>query len=94
MVFYVTLPLFESAHRREPFTMQARDELTSLADRNADTTNSDARYLGYGARLRTALRAAHRYLAYTSDVGEAFRPVVPRWIVRSAYGVSWLYIAG
>ena len=74
--------------------MQDRDELTVLADRNADSTNSDARYLGYAARLRTAVRAAHRYLAYTSDVGEAFRPVVPRWIVRSAYGVSWAYIAG
>ncbi|KAL5527131.1 hypothetical protein ACEPAG_5922 [Sanghuangporus baumii] len=93
MVFYVTLPL-ESAHRREPFTMQAREELTSLADSNADTTNSDARYLGYGARLRTAVRAAHRYLAYSSDVGEAFRPVVPRWVVRSMYGVSWAYVAG
>ncbi|OCB84599.1 hypothetical protein A7U60_g8586 [Sanghuangporus baumii] len=93
MVFYVTLPL-ESAHRKEPFTMQAKEELTSLADRNADTTNSDARYLGYAARLRTAVRAAHRYLAYSSDVGEAFRPVVPRWVVRTAYGVSWAHFRG
>jgi fission process protein 1 len=30
----------------------------------------------------------------TSDVGEAFRPVVPPYIVTAAYGVSWLYLAG
>jgi len=44
--------------------------------------------------LRTALRASTRYIAYTSDVGEAFRPVVPPWAVSAAYGVSWLYLAG
>lgn len=30
----------------------------------------------------------------TSDVGEAFRPVVPPAVVTAAYGVSWLYLAG
>jgi Mitochondrial 18 KDa protein (MTP18) len=30
----------------------------------------------------------------TSDVGEAFRPVVPPWVVTAAYGVSWIYLAG
>lgn len=33
-------------------------------------------------------------MAYTSDVGEAFRPVVPRWIVNAAYGLSFAYVAG
>lgn len=32
--------------------------------------------------------------AYTSDVGEAFRPVVSPWIVRSAYAISWAYVLG
>ncbi|KAF9008768.1 mitochondrial 18 KDa protein-domain-containing protein [Cyathus striatus] len=50
--------------------------------------------MAYGARLRTALRAGTRYIAYTSDVGEAFRPVVPPWVVTAAYGVSWLYLSG
>ena len=36
----------------------------------------------------------HRYVAYTSDIGEAFRPVVPPWLVTAAYGVSWAYVAG
>ena len=30
----------------------------------------------------------------TSDVGEAFRPVVSPHIVTAAYGISWLYLAG
>ncbi|KAJ7688448.1 mitochondrial 18 KDa protein-domain-containing protein [Mycena rosella] len=70
------------------------DELADLADEDADTTDSQLRYAAYGARLRTALRAGTRYVAYTSDIGEAFRPVVPPWVVTAAYGVSWLYLAG
>jgi len=42
----------------------AQDKVDELAERNADTTESDIRYLAYGARLRTALRAASRYVAY------------------------------
>ncbi|KZT27012.1 hypothetical protein NEOLEDRAFT_1061688 [Neolentinus lepideus HHB14362 ss-1] len=66
----------------------------NLADKNVDSTDSNIRYLAYGARLRTALFAGQRYLAYTSDVGEAFRPVVNPRIVTAAYGISWLYLAG
>ncbi len=36
--------------------------------------------------------SAHRYVAYTSDIGESFRPVAHPWLVRGAYGVSWAYI--
>jgi len=72
----------------------AKITVDDLADKDADSTESDVRYLAYGARLRTALRAGSRYIAYTSDVGEAFRPVVPPWVVRAAYGVSWVYLAG
>jgi hypothetical protein len=35
-----------------------------LADRNVDSTDTELRYAAYGARLRTALRASQRYLAY------------------------------
>ncbi|KAI0307368.1 mitochondrial 18 KDa protein-domain-containing protein [Multifurca ochricompacta] len=66
----------------------------NLADKDVDSTQTELRYAAYGARLRTALRAGHRYLAYTSDVGEAFRPLVPPSLVTAAYGVSWLYLAG
>ncbi|TDL29152.1 hypothetical protein BD410DRAFT_735881 [Rickenella mellea] len=78
----------------ETITEQATQKVDNLADQNADSTNSEIRYMAYGARLRTALRATTRYIAYTSDVGEAFRPVVPPWVVTSAYGISWLYLVG
>lgn len=37
---------------------------------------------------------AHRYIAYSSDIGESFRPVSHPYLVRSAYAVSWAYILG
>lgn len=40
------------------------------------------------------MMSAHRYVAYTSDIGESFRPVAHPNIVRAAYGISWLYILG
>jgi len=59
------------------------------------------RYLGYAARgvrtlLLTTARAAkqaHRYIAYSSDVGEAFRPVWKQRSVKAAYGVAFAYVA-
>ncbi|KAI6047074.1 mitochondrial 18 KDa protein-domain-containing protein [Pisolithus marmoratus] len=65
----------------------------SLADKDVDSTDTELRYMAYGARLRTALRATHRYIAYTSDVGEAFRPLVSPAAVKAAYGISWLYLS-
>ena len=38
--------------------------------------------------------SAHRYVAYTSDIGESFRPIAHPWLVRGAYGVSWAYLIG
>jgi fission process protein 1 len=78
----------------ETVVAQAQEKVTELADQNAATTDSSLRYAAYGARLRTALRAGSRYIAYTSDVGEAFRPIVAPWVVRAGYGVSWAYLAG
>jgi mitochondrial fission process protein 1 len=59
-----------------------------------DSTDSNLRYAGYAARLRTIMMSAHRYVAYTSDIGESFRPVAHPYLVKGAYGVSWLYILG
>jgi len=55
--------------------------------------DSNLRYLAYIARLRTIVMASSRYMAFTSDVGEAFRPVVPVSIVRTTYAISWGYCA-
>jgi hypothetical protein len=42
----------------------AKSTADKLADENVDSTDTELRYAAYGARLRTALRAGHRYLAY------------------------------
>ncbi|GAB1738175.1 hypothetical protein NU219Hw_g2705t1 [Hortaea werneckii] len=62
--------------------------------KGGETTDSSVRYAGYAARLRTIMLSAHRYVAYTSDVGESFRPVAHPYLVRGAYGVSWAYLLG
>lgn len=59
-----------------------------------DSTESNVRYAAYTNRLRTIMLSAHRYVAYTSDIGESFRPVAHPWLVRGAYGISWTYILG
>lgn len=59
-----------------------------------DTTDTSIRYAAYASRLRTIMLSAHRYVAYTSDIGESFRPVAHPNIVRAAYGVSWAYLIG
>lgn len=59
-----------------------------------ESTESNVRFAAYAARVRTILLSAHRYVAYTSDIGESFRPIAHPWLVRGAYGVSWAYILG
>lgn len=59
-----------------------------------DSTDSNLRYAAYATRLRTIMLSAHRYVAYTSDIGESFRPVAHPKIVKGAYAISWLYILG
>lgn len=59
-----------------------------------DSTESNLRYAAYTNRIRTILTSAHRYVAYTSDIGESFRPVAHPNFVRAAYGISWAYILG
>ena len=38
-----------------------------------ETTDSSVRYAAYASRLRTIMLSAHRYVAYTSDIGEIGR---------------------
>ncbi|KAF2137984.1 uncharacterized protein K452DRAFT_234833 [Aplosporella prunicola CBS 121167] len=61
---------------------------------SGESTDSPIRYAAYASRIRTILLSAHRYVAYTSDVGESFRPVAHPHLVRAAYGVSWAYLLG
>jgi fission process protein 1 len=58
--------------------------------------NPALRAAGYAGRvgrlLGTFLAKGSRYVAYTSDVGEAFRPVVDVRYVRAGYAISWAYV--
>lgn len=62
--------------------------------RTPDSTDTNYRYAAYASRARTILLSAHRYVAYTSDIGESFRPVAHPWLVKGAYGISWAYLIG
>ncbi|KAJ9635867.1 hypothetical protein H2199_008220 [Coniosporium tulheliwenetii] len=59
-----------------------------------ESTETNWRYAAYATRIRTLLLSAHRYVAYTSDIGESFRPVAHPYLVKGAYGISWAYLAG
>lgn len=59
-----------------------------------ESTESNIRYAAYASRVRTILLSAHRYVAYTSDIGESFRPIAHPYLVKAAYGISWAYLAG
>jgi mitochondrial fission process protein 1 len=65
-----------------------------IFSRAADSTDTNYRYAAYAARARTILLSAQRYVAYTSDIGESFRPIAHPWLVRGAYGISWAYLIG
>lgn len=58
----------------------------------------EARYLAYLGRAKIALvRAVKtnlRYAAYSSDLGEALRPVVPGSVVAGFYFISFAYVGG
>lgn len=45
-------------------------------------------------KVTFASAADLRYAAYSSDLGEAFRPVAGQRFVQAMYGVSWAYIVG
>ena len=56
-----------------------------------------ARFLAFAARA-TRLLAPYsqqvRYLAFSSDVGEAARPVVHPKLVTASYALTWAYVLG
>lgn len=62
-----------------------------------DTSESDAttRPLVYGSwilRNLPALISKQRALAYASEVGESFRPIIPKAIVNTSYALSLGYV--
>ncbi|KAK3898964.1 mitochondrial fission process protein 1 [Staphylotrichum tortipilum] len=86
------LPKREKLPSKLQKIVEKQDKDENFFDELVDDSN--VRYAAYAARLRTILLSAHRYVAYTSDIGESFRPVAHPVLVRGAYGVSWVYILG
>ncbi|KAH3673641.1 hypothetical protein WICMUC_003544 [Wickerhamomyces mucosus] len=81
-----------STHTEEEIKKHPEEE--KFLGNEDNSVDSSVRYAAYARRLRTILQASHRYVAYTSDIGESFRPAVPSQIVSLAYGISWAYILG
>ncbi|ORX63133.1 hypothetical protein DM01DRAFT_1278165 [Hesseltinella vesiculosa] len=78
-----------------PFDQSLTENLKEhVKEGEIDSVNTPARYLAYASRFRTAILASSRYLAYTSEVGEAVRPIAHPNLVRAAYAVSWTYVLG
>ena len=73
---------------------EAENIANDISQGKLDTLDSNARYLGYFARAQRYIVQGSRYVAYTSDIGEAFRPVVPPSVVTAGYAVSWAYLVG
>ncbi|GMH81768.1 hypothetical protein TrVE_jg5237 [Triparma verrucosa] len=71
-------------------------ELTSSDSDSSPLRDWQARSLAYLSRLKLltvkAFKAKIRYAAYSSDVGEAARPVVSNKVILAAYGVAGTYV--
>jgi len=46
----------------------------------------------YARSAIVAFLTKGRFIAYTSDIGESARPVMPRWFVNACYGLTFLYV--
>ncbi|KAF9986396.1 hypothetical protein BGZ75_001858 [Mortierella antarctica] len=73
-------------------TQEVKHEVHELEQGEIDTVETPARYLAYLARYKNLFVASSRYLAYSSDVGEAFRPITTPVFVNAMYGVSFAYV--
>ena len=47
----------------------------------------------YARGMVVAFLTKGRFIAYTSDIGESARPVMPSWFVNACYGLTFLYVA-
>ena len=74
----------------EPVTYQNQGQ-AEVVEEDA-LRDSDARYMAYAQRVARVLGSSSRYLAFSSDVGEAFRPVVSSQVVRFSYLMTWGYV--
>lgn len=79
-------PSSQDAPVATKITQEVKQEVHDLQSGEIDTVETNARYLAYLARYKSLFVASSRYLAYSSDVGEAFRPVTAPLFVNAMYG--------
>jgi fission process protein 1 len=85
----------EGSVANEQGSVVNKGELVDIeSGKGPDSTDTPLRYAAYGARIRTALSASSRLVAYTSDVGESLRPVAHPYLVKGGYAVSIAYVVG
>jgi len=71
------------------------DPVTPVLKVSDDPIRDDQfRYLAYANRILRVIAPVKRYLAFTSDVGEAFRPVASTAVVNASYVLTGGYILG
>uniref|UniRef100_A0A7S4F6Q6 Mitochondrial fission process protein 1 n=1 Tax=Chrysotila carterae TaxID=13221 RepID=A0A7S4F6Q6_CHRCT len=75
------------------FTDQLSRMTGDIEDEKHSLEEGPMRYAVYARRAIQTVLVKGRLVAYTSDVGESVRPVVPKWMVRACYGITWLYVA-
>ena len=65
-----------------------------LTEETPSTAEEPSRYMAYLARIRNLFRVSKsiRYIGYSSDIGEAFRPMVPPALVNASYAIAVGYI--
>ncbi len=56
------------------------------------TEDEEFRFVPFLLRTIPRIIANQRYLAYTSEVGESFRPIIPKYIVNGTYAASLFYV--
>jgi len=62
-----------------------------MTHENNEGSDNTPAYIRNIVQLSSRLLSA-RPLAYASEVGESIRPIVPKIIVRGAYGLSFAYV--
>jgi hypothetical protein len=70
----------------------------SVAENSTDGDQSSRqydpqRYAAYGRGVVQSFLTKGRAIAYTSDIGESARPVMPSWFVNACYGLTFFYVA-
>ena len=77
----------------EPAPAAEKSELEKKDNDLLTLEEGPLRYAAYARRAVQVFLVKGRLVAYSSDVGESVRPVVPPSVVKFCYGITWAYVA-